>query len=88
MDHGIEVEPESRGSRPESERSSGVWRFFNQRSPRAEIVFGCQILLLYTVAAVALYNLTRKCGEDKFWVGLLCSIIGYCLPNPKISLPK
>lgn len=74
-----EIEP------PITSRQSSVWRVFGRRLPRSEIVFCCQMLLMYVVAGVSLFNLSTDCGQDKFWVGLLCSVIGYCLPNPKIK---
>jgi hypothetical protein len=69
-------------------RRSRLWRIFGKRLPRGETVFFTQMFLIFIVVAVALYNLTKGCGEDKFWIGLLCSVIGYCLPNPKIKINR
>lgn len=67
------------------DRRSVMWRIFGRRAPRSEIVFGCQILLIYIVAIVALINLTRGEGPDRLWVGLLSLTVGAAIPAP--SLP-
>ena len=69
------------------ERSSKVWQFFGRRVPRSEIVFLCQMILIYVVVGVSLYNLTRADGPDNLWVALLGSCLGYVLPNPSIDPP-
>ena len=71
-------------------RKSLLWRFFGKRVPRGEAVFVCQIIIIYTVIAVALYNLTRneRGSQDKLWIALLGSCLGYILPNPTITQKK
>lgn len=66
-------------------RSSGLWRVFGRRVPRSEIVFVCQMVLVYVVVAVSLFNLSRGHGTDNLWVALLGSCLGYVLPNPSID---
>ena len=64
---------------------SRLWNVFGQQLPRSEIVFICQILLIYTVTIVSLVNLTRGSGPSQLWIALLSSSLGYLLPNPTIS---
>ena len=65
----------------------GCGSFFGRRVPRSEIVFFCQMILIYVVVAVSLFNLTREHGPDNLWVALLGSCLGYVLPNPSIDPP-
>lgn len=60
------------------------WCLFGQRVPRSEIVFFCQIIVIYTVIACAAYNLTLGKGDSNLWTSLLASCLGYLLPNPTI----
>ena len=69
------------------QRTSRLWQFFGRRVPRNEIVFFCQMILIYVVVAVSLFNLTREHGPDHLWVALLGSCLGYILPNPSIDPP-
>ena len=67
------------------QRESVLWRVFGRRVPRSEIVFVCQIILIYVVVGVSPFNLTRGHGTDNLWVALLSSSLGYVLPNPSIE---
>ena len=50
----------------------------------AEMVFIGQMLVIFAVVGVALYNLSITSGEPQtLWVALLGSCLGYVLPNPK-----
>ena len=66
-------------------RTSRLWQWFGRRIPRSEIVFLCQMVLIYVVVGVSLFNLTRGHGTDNLWVALLGSCLGYVLPNPSIE---
>ena len=66
-------------------RKTVLWDIFGQRVPRNEIVFICQMILIYVVVAVSLYNLSRGSEVDNLWVALLGSCLGYVLPNPSID---
>ena len=65
-------------------RRTKLWRFFGRRVPRSEIVFVCQMIIIYVTVGVSLFNLTRGHGTDNLWVALLSSCLGYALPNPSI----
>jgi hypothetical protein len=48
-------------------------------------LFLCQVLILYTVIVVSIYNLTVKSENNTLWTALLSSCLGYLLPNPTIK---
>ena len=50
--------------------------------PKEEIVFLCQVVVLYTVILISIYNLTTGHGDSNLWTALLSSSLGYLLPNP------
>lgn len=76
----------SEGSSRETHRKTTWWNFFGQRLPRSEIVFFCQMILIYVIVGVSLYNLSTDHSEsDKLWIALLGSCLGYVLPNPSID---
>jgi hypothetical protein len=60
------------------------WSVFGSRVPKQEIVFFRQIVIIYTVICVSIFNLTRGHGQSDLWTALLSSSLGYLLPNPKI----
>ena len=53
--------------------------------PKEEIVFLCQVIILYTVIVVSIYNLTVGHGDSTLWTVLLSSSLGYLLPNPSLK---
>ena len=62
------------------------WTLFGKQVPKSEIVFFCQVLIVYTVVVTSIYNLTKGAGENnKLWTALLSSSLGYLLPNPTIK---
>lgn len=77
-----------KGKKEKEERpSSKLWTILGRRLPRNEIVFFCQIILIYGVTIVALISLSRGSEPVNLWVALLTSCLGYVLPNPTISPP-
>ena len=56
-----------------------------KKTPRSEVVFLCQVLILYTVIVVSIYNLTVKSENSTLWTALLSSCLGYLLPNLTIK---
>lgn len=78
----------SRRNRPKTlsnSRESVLWRVFGKKVPRSESVFICQMLLIYIVVIVSLFNLSKDNGPSHLWVALLSSALGYTLPNPSID---
>ncbi len=64
--------------------TSVPWRLCGNECPKAEIVFLCQIVVLYTVIVVSIYNLTRGTGDSNLWTALLSSCLGYLLSSPSM----
>ena len=48
-------------------------------------MFFCQVIILYTVIVVSIYNLTVGHGVSTLWTALLSSSLGYLLPNPSLK---
>lgn len=72
------------GSEP-PRRTSRLWDVFGRQVPRSEIVYLCQIVVIYVVIGVSLFNLSQGNGPDNLWIALLGSCLGYVLPNPTIA---
>ena len=88
----IEIEKEEeevalRTKRPTNaeKRTSMWWPVCGSVLPRLEIVFICQMLLIYIVVGVSLFNLTTDRGSSKLWIALLGSSLGYILPQPSLG---
>ena len=66
--------------------NNGKWHLFGKFCPRSEIVFFVQVVLVYIVVIVSIVNLTIGRPDDKLWIALLSSSIGYILPSPNLKL--
>ena len=45
-------------------KTTDGWHIFGRECPKEEIVFLCQVIILYTVIVVSIYNTTtRRCGQ-------------------------
>ena len=67
-----------------SEKDSAPWHLFGTVCPKEEIVFLCQVVVLYTVILISSYNLTTGHANSNLWTALLSSSLGYLLPNPTL----
>ena len=65
--------------------SDRVWTVFGQNIPKAEIVFFTQVIILYVVIGVSLFNLSTGKADSNLWTALLSSSLGYMLPNPSLK---
>jgi len=65
--------------------NSQEWRLFGSRVPKAEIVYICQIVIVYIIILTSIVNLSLQNGNPELWISLLCSAIGYALPSPTLS---
>ena len=68
----------------QSEEDSTPWHLFGTVCPKEEIVFLCQVLVLFTVILISIYNLTTGHENSNLWTALLSSSLGYLLPNPTL----
>ena len=64
--------------------SSTPWHLFGTVCPKEEIVFLCQVLVLFTVIIISIYNLSTGHENSNLWTALLSSSLGYLLPNPTL----
>jgi len=61
------------------------WQVLGQKVPKSEVQYFIQMLLIFIIVITSLYNLTvGKSEEGKLWTSLLCSTLGYSLPNPRM----
>ena len=65
--------------------NSQDWRVFGNRVPKAEIVYICQIVIVYIIIVTSIANLSLDNGNPELWISLLCSAIGYALPSPNLN---
>ena len=61
-------------------------KWFGQ--PKQEIVYLCQVILLYIVILTCIVNLSIENGNSNLWTALLSSSLGYMLPNPSMKKSK
>ena len=69
----------------DDEVDANGWHIFGRECPTEEIVFLCQVIILYTVIVVSIYNLTVAHDDSTLWTALLSSSLGYLLPNPSLK---
>jgi hypothetical protein len=67
------------------ESHSNRWKFCGRDVPRSELVFFSQVILIYVVVCLCLFNLTTNRGDSNLWSALLSGCLGYLLPNPTIK---
>ena len=80
-----EEEEEEEEDCTDAPNDSTPWRLFGIKCPKEEIVFLCQIVILYTVIVISIYNLTVGHDDSNVWTALLNSSLGYLLPNPTLK---
>ena len=63
------------------------WLLFGTSVPTQEVVFFCQVILIYVVVVCSVVNLSIGNGDKTLWSTLLGSCLGYVLPNPTLKRP-
>ncbi len=61
------------------------WHLLGTRVPLAEIVYFCQMIIVYIIIITSIVNLSLQNGSTELWISLLSSCIGYALPSPKLK---
>ena len=61
------------------------WHLFGTQCPNEEIGLFFQVIILYMVIVVSIYNLTDGHGGSTLWTALLSSSLGYMIPNPSLK---
>ncbi len=66
---------------PRSSRLRLMWREITHR----QILYYCQIIIIYAIVVTCLLNLSLYNDKDCTWTTLLSACIGYLLPPPKLK---
>ena len=64
------------------------WCFMGQNVPKAEIVYFCQMIIVFIIVIASVINLSTQEKHIELWVSLLSGCTGYILPNPQIYKRK
>ena len=72
-------------SREETQSNGDRWHLLGKRVPQAEIVYFCQMIIVYIIIITSIINLSLENGSNELWISLLSSCIGYALPSPKLK---
>lgn len=67
-----------------STTSTEPWSILGSKIPKSEIVYFCQMIVVYIIIITSIVNLSIGNGTSELWISLLSSAIGYVLPNPSI----
>lgn len=67
--------------------ASTPWKVCGEKLPKAEIVYFCQIIILYAIIITCVVNISLG-RSDELWRILLTSCIGYILPSPALKNRK
>ena len=72
-------------SEDEIKSISDKWHLLGTRVPQAEIVYFCQMIIVYIIIITSIINLSLQNGSTELWTSLMSSCIGYILPCPKLK---
>ena len=61
------------------------WHLLGTHVSQTEIVYFCQIIIVYVIIITSIINLSLQNGISELWISLLSSSIGYVLPSPKLK---
>jgi hypothetical protein len=66
--------------------NGGKWylHVLGSRVPQDEIVYFCQMIIVYIIIIVSIINLSLQNGSSELCISLMSSCIGYALPSPKL----
>jgi len=102
MQPGDDVEVSVQSSGEEEDQGSGYdddrvslggyknseWYLFGAAVPKTEVIFICQVVVLYIVILTCIVNLSLKNGDSNLWTALLSSSLGIMLPQPTLTSKK
>ena len=73
-----------------SQESSVVerWSTACGRHKKDQVIYFCQIFVIYTVIVACLVNLSVGSSLNTLWASILSGSVGYILPAPKIRRTK
>lgn len=80
------LEPHRKTNMQQQRQDSNTrWTFLGTAIPKSEIVYFCQMFLVYLIVVTSIVNLSMNSGKTELWVSLLSSAIGYALPSPSLN---
>ena len=86
--HHSTAECSSASSSLQELQKQSTWVWCGERVPKNQIVFFCQIFVVYCVIGAAITNLSLQEGDKQLWTILLSSCIGYILPSPSLKFTE
>ena len=81
----VENNPSDTFVEKQDDSHSDKWHLMGTRVPKTEIVYFCQMIIVYIIIIASVINLSIQNGSSELWISLLSSCIGYALPNPKLK---
>ena len=64
------------------------WKFCGPKFPKEEIIYFCQVLMVYIVVITSIVNLCVSDTNTCLWSSLVSGSVGSLLPSPSISKKK
>ena len=64
---------------------SHTWKLFGRAVPRSEVVYLCQVVVIFVIIITCILNLSLTNGNKEMWVSFLGYSLGALLPPPKIK---
>lgn len=71
--------------RESSTHSTERWPMLGSQLPKSEIVYFCQMIVVFIIIVTSIANLSLQNDKSELWIALLSSAIGYALPNPTLK---
>jgi hypothetical protein len=81
----MEIHEEHTALNREGSRNSEKWVLGGKVLPRGEIVFFCQMVILFIVIVTSIINLSLG-AQSELWLILLSTSLGAILPNPNLKV--
>jgi hypothetical protein len=72
----------------ESSTYSERWDVMGGKLQKSEIVYFCQMIVVYVIIVTSIVNLSLQNGKNELWITLLSIAIGYALPKPTLKVAK
>lgn len=69
----------------EDSHSSERWQWMGKKLPKSEIVYFCQMTVVFIIITTAIANLSLGTGSSELWLTLLSSAAAYVLPAPSMK---
>ena len=64
------------------------WKFCGAKFPKEEIIYFCQVLIVYIVVITSIVNLCISDKNTCLWSSLVSASVGYLLLSPTINNKK